>query len=220
MLLRVGGANYLPGPRLARWGESASGTRDIVRLAKPAMVRLRDGVGESVHLYVRQRDRRVCVLAVEGSYELRHFSEVGKPLPLAVGASGKVLLAFADPATQALELRRLSSEPPTPRALTREDMVAQLESIRRSGWSMSFGEREEGLAAGAVPIREPDGSVHSALTISGPTARLSAERLRALRPELSGAANEISLALGWSPVPERGLDERRRRAVSRSSAGS
>jgi DNA-binding IclR family transcriptional regulator len=174
-----------------------------------------------VHLYVRQRDRRVCVLAVEGSYELRHFSEVGKPLPLSVGASGKVLLAFADPATQAQELRRLSREPLAPRAPTRDDLVPQLESIRKSGWSMSFGEREEGLAAAAVPIRDPEGRVQSALSISGPTARLSAERLRTLRPQLSAASDEISLALGWSPSPEPGVvHHRRRTAFSRSSAGS
>ena len=59
------------------------------------MIRLRDAVGESVHLYVRQRDARVCVAAVDGTYELRHFTEVGKPMPLSVGASGKLLLAFA-----------------------------------------------------------------------------------------------------------------------------
>ena len=97
LLFRVGTAKYVPGPRLVRWGEAANGTSDIVRIAKPGMMRLRDAVGESVHLYVRQRDRRVCVSAVEGNFELRHFTEIGKPLPLSVGASGKLLLAFADP---------------------------------------------------------------------------------------------------------------------------
>lgn len=199
LLFRVGAANYMPGPRLARWGEAASGVSDIVRISKPAMVRLRDQVGESVHLYVRQRDRRVCVSAVEGNYELRHFTEVGKPLPLSVGASGKVLLAFADPATQAQELRRVAKEPLTPRAPSLEELVGQLETIRETEWSMSFGEREEGLAAAAVPIRNQAGAVDAALSISGPTARLTAERLETLRPELSAAAQAISLAQGSGP---------------------
>jgi len=201
LLFRVGSANYVAGPRLARWGEAASAVSDIVRISKPAMLRLRDAVGESVHLYVRQRDRRVCVSAVEGSYELRHFTEVGKPLPLSVGASGKLLLAFADPATQAQELRRVAREPLTPRAPSAADLSEQLESIRETEWSVSFGEREEGLAAAAVPIRNRAASVQAALSISGPTVRLSAERLDALRPELSAAAEEISLALGWAPPP-------------------
>ena len=199
LLFRVGSANYMPGPRLARWGEAAGGVTDIVRISKPTMVRLRDAVGESVHLYVRQRDRRVCVSAVEGNYELRHFTEVGKPLPLSIGASGKLLLAFADQTTQAQELRRVAREPLTSRAPTVEELTAQLESIRGTDWAVSFGEREEGLAAAAVPIRSQSGAVQAALSISGPTARLDAQRLDALRPELTEAANQISAAQGWAP---------------------
>lgn len=201
VLFRVGTANYVPGPRLSRWAEVASGDADIVRVSKRIMGRLRDEVGESVHLYVRQRDRRVCVAAVEGNYELRHFTEVGKPLPLAVGASGKVLLAFADPGAQAQELRRVAREPLTSRALTADELKAQLAVIRGTEWSMSFGEREEGLAAAAVPIRDRTGVVHAALSISGPTARLTADRLEGLRTQLSAAAHEISTARGWVPDP-------------------
>ena len=200
LLFRVGATNYMPGPRLARWGEAASGVSDIVRISKHAMVRLRDQVGESVHLYVRQRDRRICVSAVEGNYELRHFTEVGKPLPLSVGASGKMLLAFADPATQAQELRRVAKEPLTPRAPSLEELVSQLETIRETEWSISFGEREEGLAAAAVPIRNRAGAVDAALSISGPTARLTADRLETLRAELSAAGQAISVAQVSGPA--------------------
>jgi DNA-binding IclR family transcriptional regulator len=155
-------------------------------------------VGESVHLYLRQRDKRICVAAVDGTYELRHFTEVGRPLPLSVGASGKLLLAFADPTTQAAELRRIARAPGSPRAPSAPDLTTQLEEIRASEWAMSFGEREEGLAAAAVPIRDRAGSVHAALSISGPTARLTHERLEGLRGQLSAAAREISLSQGWT----------------------
>src|SRR5690606_8883359 len=130
-------------------------------------------------------DRRVCVSAVEGNYELRHFTEVGKPLPLSVGASGKLLLAFADAGTRANEMRRVAKEPLTPRAPSLDELGAQLEEIRASEWAVSFGEREEGLAAAAVPIRNQAGVILAALSVSGPTTRLTAERLEALRPELA-----------------------------------
>ena len=198
LLFRVGTATYAPGPRLVRWGEAASGVSDIVRIAHPAMARLRDAVGESVHLYVRQRGTRVCVAAVDGTYELRHFTEVGKPLPLSVGASGKLLLAFSDPATRAQELRRVAAAPFSERAPTLEQLAEQLQEIVETGWSMSFGEREEGLAAAAVPIRNHSGAVLAALSISGPTARLTTDRLEALRTDLAATAEEISRVLGWS----------------------
>jgi DNA-binding IclR family transcriptional regulator len=153
----------------------------------------------------------VCVSAVEGNYELRHFTEVGKPLPLSVGASGKLLLAFADAATQAQELRRVAAAPLSPRAPSLDELTAQMDEIQRMDWATSFGEREEGLAAAAVPIRGRAGDVSAALAISGPTARLTAERFEALRPQLSAAGHEISSAQGWTsppPVP-----------VSRAAAG-
>jgi DNA-binding IclR family transcriptional regulator len=219
LLFRTGGASYVPGPRLARWGEVAGGLNDIVRTSKPAMVRLRDEVGESVHLYIRQRDRRVCVSAVEGNYELRHFTEVGKPLPLSVGASGKLLLAFADSVVRAQELRRVAREPISPRAPSADDLTAQLDEIRERNWAVSFGEREEGLAAGAVPIWNRSGLVDAALSISGPTSRLTAERLEAMRSQLSSTAAEISRIRGWTGPEPDGLapDAGRGSRVSRAS---
>jgi DNA-binding IclR family transcriptional regulator len=220
LLFRVGTASYVPGPRLAHWAASAGTAGDIVRIAKPVMVRLRDDVRESVHLYVRQRDRRVCVYAVEGSYELRHFSEVGKPLPLSVGASGKVLLAYADATTQAQELRRVAKEPLTSRAPTADELAAQLAEIRGTEWSMSFGEREEGLAAAAVPIRDGSGQVLAALSISGPTARLTAQRLEELRGQLAAAAQLISASQGWTGGDDAETTSARSRSPRRPAAGA
>jgi DNA-binding IclR family transcriptional regulator len=203
LLLRVGSATYAPGPRLVRWGEVAAGSLDVVRIAKPTMEWLRDRVGESVHLYVRQRDTRVCVAAVEGRFELRHFSEIGRPLPLRVGASGKLLLAYATEALKDVELAQAPDEPISPRAPTAAQLRAQLTEIRKTEWSMSFGEREEGLAAAAVPVRNSLGIVIAALSVSGPSGRLTPSRLVAMRPDLDLAAIRLSHALGWrSSGPE------------------
>jgi DNA-binding IclR family transcriptional regulator len=201
LLLRVGTNTYAPGPRLALWGQAAVGVDLIVRIAEPTMTRLRDASGESVHLYVRQMDARVCVAAVDGKYELRHFTEVGRPLPLSLGASGKLLLAFADPAIQRQELRRVASRPLSPRGPTPDELAEQLVAIAAAEWSTSFGEREEGLAAAAVPIRNHAGDVVAALSVSGPTARLTAEKFELMCPEIKAAGHEISTALGWpSPI--------------------
>jgi len=211
LLTRVGTNTYAPGPRLARWGQAAEGVDQIVRVAEPTMIRLRDAIGESVHLYVRERDTRVCVAAVDGTFELRHFTEVGKPLPLSVGASGKLLLAFADPPIQRQELRRAAAKPLTPRAPSLEVLDAQLAAIVDTDWSTSFGEREEGLAAAAVPIRNHAADVVAALSVSGPTARLTAARFDVLAPEIVDAGVAISKALGW--------DGPAARSVSRAGAG-
>jgi DNA-binding IclR family transcriptional regulator len=71
------------GPRLA--GPT------LATLARPAMERLRDETGESVQLYVRRGDQRVCVAALESPHGLRTIVPVGAQLPLDRGSAGHVL---------------------------------------------------------------------------------------------------------------------------------
>ncbi len=59
--------------------------------ARPALERLRDDTGESVQLYVRRGDRRLCVASLESPHGLRTIVAVGALLPLSVGSAGKVL---------------------------------------------------------------------------------------------------------------------------------
>ena len=161
------------------------------------MVRLRDAEGESVHLYVRQRDRRVCVAAVEGNYELRHFTEVGKPLPLSAGASGKLLLAFADPATQALELRAWRGHP-SPRAwVGRADGSARRDPRHRLVHVIR-GTRG-GTGRGGGPDPEPRRSGSGCARDLWPNGRLTAERLVDLAPTDSSGGGRDQRLQGWTP---------------------
>jgi DNA-binding IclR family transcriptional regulator len=59
--------------------------------ARPALEQLRDKTGESVQLYVRRADRRLCVASLESPHGLRTIVAVGALLPLDVGSAGKVL---------------------------------------------------------------------------------------------------------------------------------
>jgi DNA-binding IclR family transcriptional regulator len=71
------------GPRLSAAGLPA--------LARPALEALRDATGESVQLYVRRGDLRLCVEALESPHGLRTIVPVGALLPLRAGSAGKVL---------------------------------------------------------------------------------------------------------------------------------
>ena len=59
--------------------------------ARPALERLREETGESVQLYVRRGDNRVCVLSLESPNELRTIVPLGASLPLERGSAGRVL---------------------------------------------------------------------------------------------------------------------------------
>lgn len=192
---RTEDGRYSLGPRLLYWGEAAADTFDLRAVAEQPMRRLRDELGESVHLYVREHDTRICIAAVAGRHELRPFIQLGRPLPLRVGAAGKLLLAFADRDVQELELGRALAEAPNmpnaPGARLRE----QLDQIREQRWATSIGEREEGVSAAATPIVDSRDRVVAALCISAPTTRLGESRFGEMRRPLETSASEVSALL-------------------------
>jgi DNA-binding IclR family transcriptional regulator len=192
---RADGGRYSLGPRLLYWGEAAADTFSLREVAEASMRRLRDDLGESVHLYVRDQDTRICIAAVEGRHELRPFIQLGRPLPLHVGAAGKLLLAFADADLQQAELRRALKDdavlPNAPGARLGE----QLEDIRSSRWATSVGEREQGISAVATAVVDSGDRVVAALCISAPTTRLGPDLFEEMREPLVACADEISAHL-------------------------
>src|SRR5439155_21462377 len=79
------------GLRLLGLGRAAAGALPLRDAARPALERLRDETGESVQLYVREGDRRVCVEALESVHGLRTIVPVGASLPLDRGSAGRIL---------------------------------------------------------------------------------------------------------------------------------
>lgn len=192
---RTDDSRYSLGPRLLYWGEAAADTFDLRAVADGPMRRLRDEVGESVHLYVRDHDTRICIAAVEGRHELRPFIQLGRPLPLRVGAAGKLLLAFADPQVRNDELRRARDDASRMPNAPGQHLADQLEQIRADRWATSVGEREQGVSAAATAVTDSRDRVVAALCISAPTTRLGPERFDDMRVPLAGCAQEISALL-------------------------
>jgi DNA-binding IclR family transcriptional regulator len=83
---------FVLGMRLVELGRSAADAIPLAAAAEDALVELRDGTGESVQLYVRDGDRRVCVAALESPHGLRTIVPMGASLPLDRGSAGRVLM--------------------------------------------------------------------------------------------------------------------------------
>ncbi len=165
---------YKLGLRLLGWGEKAVEGTELVEVARPALEGLRDESGESVQLYVREGDRRVCVAAVERSGGgLRDMVPVGSVLPLERGSGGTVLLAWSE-----------------------DEDREQLEEVRRRGWAESIAERESGVASVSVPVFGNGGELRAAVCVSGPVSRMGESPGRRFSGMVSAAAREISRSLG------------------------
>ncbi|MBW3546950.1 MAG: IclR family transcriptional regulator [Actinobacteria bacterium] len=91
LVRRDGEGRFALGLRLVALGRAARDGLRLVDAAGPALEALRVETGESVQLYVREGDRRVCVAALESPHGLRTIVRVGASLPLELGSAGRVL---------------------------------------------------------------------------------------------------------------------------------
>jgi DNA-binding IclR family transcriptional regulator len=168
------GGRYALGLGLLGWGERAAAVASpgLVEAARPALMGLRDDVGESTQLYVREGDGRVCVASFERATGLRTTVAVGAVLPLDRGSAGKVLLAWAEDAG---------------RFGVTYDVLAE---VRGQGWAESVAEREEGVASVSAPVFR-GGRVVAAVGASGPIARLGERPGERLADRVVEAAREV-----------------------------
>lgn len=163
---------------------------DLPTTAYPEMCALRDRARETVSLYVRDGLERVRVQRAEGPLTVRRVVGLGERLPLYLGASGKVLLAWAPPAERAETLSRI-----LPPKFDRAGFEAAMKEALSLGWAVSLEEREKGVASVAAPILDRGGRCVAALTISGPVSRFLANSVRQLGEMVMEGAREISLKL-------------------------
>jgi DNA-binding IclR family transcriptional regulator len=79
------------GVRLVALGRAAAEAIPLANLAADALDDLRGETRESVQLYVREGDRRVCIASLESPHGLRTIVAMGASLPLGTGSAGRVL---------------------------------------------------------------------------------------------------------------------------------
>jgi DNA-binding IclR family transcriptional regulator len=91
LLRRDGQGRFVPGLRLVALGRSAANAVALPDAARPALESLRDATGESVQLYVRDGEQRVCIVALESPHGLRTIVPLGAALPLGIGSAGRIL---------------------------------------------------------------------------------------------------------------------------------
>ena len=179
-----------PGPAILRVAERGMLERNIVEVSRPALDALAQATGETINLAVPGPDGVEHIAQVDS----RHFLGAGQWLGRSVGyehsANGRVFAAFGRaPATAA---------GPAGAATDRE-----LQAVRRDGFATSIDELEIGLSAMAAPVRGARGEVIAALSISGPTLRMTPARVRELQPILISEARVLSRRLGHREQGER-----------------
>lgn len=170
---------------------------DVKRVAFEPMERLVALTGETVHLSILDHGEVVYIDKVDSPQPVRAYSKVGGRAPAYCVATGKALLAHANPSVVdavTRELRRHTANTITDPA----QLCAELKRVREAGYAINRGEWREGVCGVAAPIRDGRGTVIAAIGISGPVDRLKARTIRQLAPAVVEVAAAVSARLGWT----------------------
>jgi IclR family acetate operon transcriptional repressor len=170
--------------------------------ARPFLQRLMQRSGESANLAVLDDGEIVYIDQAQSARILRMFTQIGNRLPAHSTGSGKAMLAFLPREVVEGILRRYGMAARTPKTVTDpEALFRDLDRVRDLGYARDDEEHEEGVRCIAVPVRDASGQVVASLSISGPAARLSDERVDAVIPELLDSGSKLSNRLGFAAEP-------------------
>jgi len=166
---------------------------NIIKKSMPYLEKLRDFTKESISLAVLDV-RNIVYIAKADSHEiLRTNIEIGKKFPAYKTALGKILLAHLSP-EQFNRLfdkdKFLISNPGF--NLNISEFKQYLGKVRKEGIAFDDEEATPGIRCIAAPIRDIDGEVSIAISISGPTLRFTLEKIDLWKRELVKVARKIS----------------------------
>lgn len=187
---------YSLGPKLMRLVDGSS--KRLGAWAHPYLADAVESLGESVNLAMLDGDEVVYVAQVQPQHNfMRMFTEVGRrTLPHAT-AVGKAMLVDRDPAEIRAILERTGMPRHTEHTLTTpESFLKELDAVRQRGYAMDEGEQELGVRCVAVAV--PDAPRPMALSMSGPTTRMTNEAVAAASEVLHHTAEQLSRELARS----------------------
>lgn len=129
---------------------------------------------ETGHLCVMQGDAVVYLDKIAPSRSVCMTSRIGKTNPVHCTSVGKALLAFSSSELQKKILTDIKYERLTPKThANRKALLRDLEAIRRRGYAIDDEEIEEGVRCIGAPILNAEGQPVAAISLSGPTFRMT-----------------------------------------------
>lgn len=179
---------YALGSRLIRIGDVARRAQSV--WAQPRLQDLVDEIGETANLASLEGDAVVYVAQAPSPYAVRMFTEVGRRVSAHSTGVGKVLLAqLSDD-----DVRRLVQRTGMPAStehtiVTPAALIEELGRIRQDGYGLDEDEHELGVRCVAVAIHDAPGNV--AVSVSGPSGRLTRARVEQIVPALQLVATQL-----------------------------
>ncbi len=184
-------------------------TSGISDLAQPVLEELASETGELARLGLIEDEKMVYIAKAQGTlHDLRYDPDMGKEAPLFCTATGQAwLLGMTDEEALMIVSRQgfgtgTDYGPNAPRTIPA--FLKELQLARKRGYGLNLDASMAGISAVALPIRHPvSGKPVGAVSLAGPSSRITAARAKQFIPLLTKAAKELSgISLGPSSLPK------------------
>lgn len=189
--------------KFTAFGEYARNQSPLYRYGKPEVDNLAEETDQYTHIVTEENSYGVNLYQVKGDYSIdgEYQSEKNQRRDhLHYTASGKAILAHLprERVTDIIDRRGLPSR--TANTITdRETLFNELEQIRERGYAYNDEEEIEGFRAIGVPVRDSNGSVLGALSVSGPMSFMQDDRYQSHLPEcVTRSANVIEVNINMN----------------------
>ena len=181
--------DYRLGPAVTALGVQALSSDRLRIDARPMLTRLAAETGETATLEIAVEDTMLILDEVSGGRRVAAGGNVGTRWAMHATSTGKAVIAFSENGLERLS-ERLT--PLTARTITeRERLAAQFDEIRRRGFAETVDELEEGFSGVGTIVRGATGEILAAMSICGPTQRLTETRRASLGAMLCSAAGQL-----------------------------
>lgn len=180
---------YRLGPGVMALGVQALSNNNLRLRARPLLKRLAEETGETATLEVPIEDTMLILDEVTSKHFVGASGNVGTRWPIHATSTGKALIAFEHDGVQRLAttLARLTSH-----TITQfDDLQSQIQQIRSRGFAETVDELEDGFSGVGAVVRGSGGEVIGALSICGPTQRMSENRREKLGLSLCASASKL-----------------------------
>lgn len=191
---------YLLGAKILELASGHQRSLSIGQVARRHMSALSQEIGETVFLGILDHDHVTIVDRIDSKQPLRMASELGLREPFYCTALGKIMMADLPEADCLQMLKGRTFERYTAKTLMNaEEIVASIRKAGQRGWALDDEEFFEGVRCIAAAVRDHEGVVIAAVSLSGPKFRLDTEKIPELAKRVAAAAAAISRDLGYVP---------------------
>jgi DNA-binding IclR family transcriptional regulator len=184
--------------KLSYLGSRVSSQLNIRDVVRPFLVELSENCHESACLAIEQDLMAVYIDYVEGPDKLlRTLHHIGRMAPLHCTGVGKTLMINFSAKDLDRYTRIKGLTPLTEHSIKSKDLlIVELATIRRTGWAVDDEECEKGVRCIAAPIKDYMDKVIASISVTGPSSRLTDNRLEEIKQHVTASANQISRHYG------------------------